>query len=210
MGAAYHAERSRDTGTFRRRSDVIIPTANVVNPQRRTATAHIEKANPVVRASINAAPLRFRRIFATPAAGRQCRGWGGSPRRVDSGARRRSSNRDRGGTGLVVQLDAKADPVEMPGEVFHELCEHARNACPEECCGLVFGTAHQRYARAVRCRNEATVRTCLNRPLRLPAAHQPVTLRVSAPPQPWWLHPTRRSAVRKGCGRSKATKNFAG
>jgi proteasome lid subunit RPN8/RPN11 len=56
-----------------------------------------------------------------------------------------------------VELDAALTPLEMPGGVFHELCEHARTTCPEECCGLIFGTAEQRFARAVRCRNEATL-----------------------------------------------------
>ena len=56
-----------------------------------------------------------------------------------------------------VELDAELTPLEMPGGVFHELCEHARTTCPEECCGLIFGTAQQRFARAVRCRNEATL-----------------------------------------------------
>jgi proteasome lid subunit RPN8/RPN11 len=57
-----------------------------------------------------------------------------------------------------VELDAELAPLEMPRDVFHELCEHARNAHPEECCGLIFGTPDRRFARVVRCRNEMNQR----------------------------------------------------
>jgi proteasome lid subunit RPN8/RPN11 len=54
-----------------------------------------------------------------------------------------------------VDLDAELTPLEMPGGVFHELCKHARETYPHECCGLIFGTAGERYTRAVRCGNVA-------------------------------------------------------
>lgn len=41
---------------------------------------------------------------------------------------------------------------------MNELCNHALESEPEECCGLVTGTANERYARAYRCRNEMTAR----------------------------------------------------
>jgi proteasome lid subunit RPN8/RPN11 len=57
-----------------------------------------------------------------------------------------------------VEIDANLVPLEMPGGVFDDLCKHAREAHPEECCGLIFGTVEQRFARAVLCRNEMTQR----------------------------------------------------
>jgi proteasome lid subunit RPN8/RPN11 len=48
--------------------------------------------------------------------------------------------------------------VAIPGDVLHELLAHAREACPEECCGLIVGDASRRFRRVVRCRNEMSQR----------------------------------------------------
>jgi proteasome lid subunit RPN8/RPN11 len=45
-------------------------------------------------------------------------------------------------------------PIGIPARILNELCEHAREAEPEECCGLVLSEGALRYGRAVRCRNE--------------------------------------------------------
>ena len=49
-------------------------------------------------------------------------------------------------------------PVGIPARILNELCEHAREADPEECCGLVLSDGVLRYGRTVRCRNEMTKR----------------------------------------------------
>lgn len=55
-----------------------------------------------------------------------------------------------------VDLDRTLAPVPMPAKVVHELCQHALDAEPEECCGLVVGNSLERYLRSVRCRNIMT------------------------------------------------------
>ena len=57
-----------------------------------------------------------------------------------------------------IELDVNSRPVPISGRVLNELCAHARETQPEECCGLIVGDAEQRYQRVVRCRNEATHR----------------------------------------------------
>jgi len=57
-----------------------------------------------------------------------------------------------------IQSDESGDPVRIPARILNELCEHAREADPEECCGLVVSEGGLRYGRAVRCRNEMTRR----------------------------------------------------
>src|SRR5262245_39550914 len=54
--------------------------------------------------------------------------------------------------------DDPEPPVGIPARILNELCEHAREAEPEECCGLVLSAGSLRYGRAVRCHNEMTVR----------------------------------------------------
>jgi len=56
------------------------------------------------------------------------------------------------------ETDEPASPVGIPARILNELCEHAREAEPEECCGLVLSEGDLRYGRAVRCRNEMTRR----------------------------------------------------
>ncbi len=57
-----------------------------------------------------------------------------------------------------VEVDPSRDPIRIPSHIFDELCQHAREAEPEECCGLIIGNSLDRYHRLVRCRNEATAR----------------------------------------------------
>jgi adenylyltransferase/sulfurtransferase len=56
------------------------------------------------------------------------------------------------------ETDEPAPPVAIPARILNELCEHAREAEPEECCGLVLSEGSLRYGRAVRCQNEMTLR----------------------------------------------------
>jgi proteasome lid subunit RPN8/RPN11 len=60
--------------------------------------------------------------------------------------------------GRRVEVDQTAEPVAMPPRVLHELYAHAREALPEECCGLVLGGVGERFGRVVRCRNEMSRR----------------------------------------------------
>lgn len=55
-----------------------------------------------------------------------------------------------------VDLDRALAPVRVPAKIVHELCQHAREAEPEECCGLVLGNAVERHLRSVRCQNIMT------------------------------------------------------
>jgi proteasome lid subunit RPN8/RPN11 len=57
-----------------------------------------------------------------------------------------------------LETDEPALPVGIPARILNELCEHAREAEPEECCGLVLSEGSRRYGRAVRCHNEMTLR----------------------------------------------------
>jgi proteasome lid subunit RPN8/RPN11 len=57
-----------------------------------------------------------------------------------------------------VDVDASLSPIALPGRILNELCAHALETLPEECCGLILGRAEARYGRLVRCRNEMTRR----------------------------------------------------
>jgi proteasome lid subunit RPN8/RPN11 len=57
-----------------------------------------------------------------------------------------------------VDVDASLPPLALPGRILNELCAHALETLPEECCGLILGRDPIRYARLVRCRNEMTRR----------------------------------------------------
>ena len=57
-----------------------------------------------------------------------------------------------------VDVDASLPPVALPGRILNELCAHALETLPEECCGLILGQGAARYGRLVRCRNEMTRR----------------------------------------------------
>lgn len=57
-----------------------------------------------------------------------------------------------------VEVDKSLPPVALPARTVSELLGHARETLPEECCGLIVGSARERYRRLVRCRNEMTQR----------------------------------------------------
>lgn len=57
-----------------------------------------------------------------------------------------------------VDVDASLPPLALPGRILNELCAHALETLPEECCGLILGREPARYGRLVRCRNEMTRR----------------------------------------------------
>jgi proteasome lid subunit RPN8/RPN11 len=57
-----------------------------------------------------------------------------------------------------IELSEQAEPLAIPGRVLNELCAHALEAQPEECCGLVTGTASERFRTVYRCRNDMTMR----------------------------------------------------
>lgn len=44
----------------------------------------------------------------------------------------------------------------MPARILHELCQHALDTFPEECCGLLVGNSLERYRRLFRCTNVMT------------------------------------------------------
>lgn len=53
-----------------------------------------------------------------------------------------------------IVVDETLAPVRIPGSVLHELFAHARQACPDECCGLLTGDAAEPFRHCHRCRNE--------------------------------------------------------
>jgi len=57
-----------------------------------------------------------------------------------------------------VDPDPTRLPVRVAGRVMNELCSHALESQPEECCGLVSGTPNEHYALVHRCRNDMSVR----------------------------------------------------
>lgn len=57
---------------------------------------------------------------------------------------------------MRVEVDAALPPARLPGPVVNEVCAHALESLPEECCGLVTGGGRWRHARVFRCRNEMT------------------------------------------------------
>ena len=55
-----------------------------------------------------------------------------------------------------VDVDASLPPLALPGRILNELCQHAIETLPEECCGLILGRKEARYSKLIRCRNEMT------------------------------------------------------
>jgi proteasome lid subunit RPN8/RPN11 len=55
-----------------------------------------------------------------------------------------------------VDVDASLPPLVLPGRILNELCAHALETLPEECCGLILGQRSARFSQLVRCRNEMT------------------------------------------------------
>ncbi len=56
-----------------------------------------------------------------------------------------------------IQLDTHARAVALPGRLLNELCTHALETRPEECCGLVTGVDGSRFRHVYRCRNTMTL-----------------------------------------------------
>ena len=55
-----------------------------------------------------------------------------------------------------IDPDPELESCSIPSDVLHELCRHALDVAPEECCGLVIGTEQVRFLRAVRVTNVMT------------------------------------------------------
>lgn len=56
-----------------------------------------------------------------------------------------------------IEADASLEPVTIPAHILNEVYAHARESLPEECCGLILGSAAGPYQYAVRCRNDMTL-----------------------------------------------------
>jgi proteasome lid subunit RPN8/RPN11 len=55
-----------------------------------------------------------------------------------------------------VEVNPKLDPVVISGRLLNEICTHALESHPEECCGLLTGRRAGRFDEVHRCRNEMT------------------------------------------------------
>lgn len=55
-----------------------------------------------------------------------------------------------------IELDPTLESVKISSEVLHEVCRHALDVAPEECCGLVLGNLERPFARSVRITNVMT------------------------------------------------------
>jgi adenylyltransferase/sulfurtransferase len=55
-----------------------------------------------------------------------------------------------------IEVDPDLEPVPVPAAILNEVFAHAREAEPEECCGLITGADAAPFLRVVRCRNEMT------------------------------------------------------
>ena len=52
-----------------------------------------------------------------------------------------------------IDLDPALESRSISHDVLHEICKHALDVVPEECCGLVFGTLEDEFNHAVRVTN---------------------------------------------------------
>lgn len=66
---------------------------------------------------------------------------------------RRSMERERAAVRDRIDLNTNLPPVAMPGRLFNELCSHALDAMPEECCGLITGRRDQPFQNVCRIPN---------------------------------------------------------
>lgn len=66
-----------------------------------------------------------------------------------------------------VELNRNLGPVPCPAPVLSELCNHALETAPEECCGLIVGSGRQRFEQVHRITNVMT-RMHLADPLAFP------------------------------------------
>ena len=65
------------------------------------------------------------------------------------------SEMDSGGR---IDLNPDLPRVPISTRVFNEICAHALETQPEECCGLVASSGDVRFDQAFRCRNEMTLK----------------------------------------------------
>ena len=56
-----------------------------------------------------------------------------------------------------IEVDAALEPAVIAAAVLNEIFAHAREAEPEECCGLITGDERVRHRWVVRCRNDMTL-----------------------------------------------------
>ena len=56
-----------------------------------------------------------------------------------------------------IQVQSDLEPVTISRRVLNELCSHALETRPEECCGLVSGVADEPFQSVHRCRNTMTL-----------------------------------------------------
>ncbi len=54
-------------------------------------------------------------------------------------------------------VDTRLAPAPISGRILNELCSHALETRPEECCGLILGTEVERFRAVHRCRNNMTL-----------------------------------------------------
>lgn len=55
-----------------------------------------------------------------------------------------------------IDMEDARPPLLVSGRLLNELCAHARETQPEECCGLITGDEEHRFRTIYRCRNEMT------------------------------------------------------
>ena len=55
-----------------------------------------------------------------------------------------------------VDLTTELESRSIPNDILHEICQHALDVAPEECCGLLLGDAEGWALRAVRITNVMT------------------------------------------------------
>ena len=80
-------------------------------------------------------------------------------RRIGKRIEKRIAERIRAGTETVterVDLDPELESRLFPSEILHEICQHALDVAPEECCGFVMGNEAQDISRVVRITNLMT------------------------------------------------------
>lgn len=52
-----------------------------------------------------------------------------------------------------IDLNSELPPVTLPGRVLNEICSHALDALPEECCGLITGISERPFLGVYRITN---------------------------------------------------------
>jgi len=80
----------------------------------------------------------------------------------------------------MIDVDPTLAPLVIDGRVLNEMCAHALETWPEECCGLVTGKGPGSHRSVHRCRNDMTL---LHRgdPVRHPRDGRAMTWRSPLP-----------------------------